>query len=77
MEDPVLVVWGGVSAACATGIYLWLRRRRFYRTTSGGTEQYKNFSSLIVSNIVEWVASLIAAGFMIAALFLFGYGVYG
>lgn len=47
---PVLLLVAGL------GMFLWVKRRQFYRTKAAGLEAFKNFRSLMIARFVEVLA---------------------
>ncbi len=54
---PVVLFGAGI------GLWLWVRRRQFYRTNPAGVEEFKNFRSAVFAGMVEWAA--LYAGFLL------------
>lgn len=71
---PPYSLWIALTAvvvflASAMALFLWVGRRHFYRTNSAGVEEFKNYSSAVLSHIVEGVVTLLAGACLLAGVF--------
>ena len=65
-----LALWATVVCfAAGVTLFLWVGRRHFYRTNKAGVEEFKNFSSAVLSSLVEGVATLVAGACFLAGIF--------
>jgi uncharacterized membrane protein len=71
-HNPTLAVYGII--LCLTGLFIRyiIGKRRFNRRGIGGLQHYGNYTTAILTTIIEWVFSII--GF---ALILFGFCLIG
>ena len=70
----VLQFWisSGIAAVCFTTgtlLFLYIRRRIFYRTNAAGVQEFKNYRSSVVSRFFEGVL-------LFVAVLLFARGAY-
>ncbi len=73
-SNPPYSLWLALTAvvvflASAVAIFLWVGRRRFYRTNSAGVEEFKNYSSAVLTMLVEKVALVVAMACLLAGVF--------
>ncbi len=71
---PPYSLWIALTAAVvflasALALFLWVGRRHFYRTNEAGVEEFKNYSSAVLSHIVEGVVTLLAGACLLAGVF--------
>lgn len=51
----------------------FVKRRRFYRTNAAGTEQFKNYGSMAVTNFFEAIITFVSVILMGASVFAMVY----
>jgi len=64
------MIFLGVFLVClAIGLFMWLEKRRFFRTSSGGVQQFESYGSL-------WKARIIEGGIKAISIIMFTSGVF-
>ena len=56
--------WGIVFMIIGVAAWLFVGRRKFYRTNQSGIEQFRNYKSSVFNNLFETIVLLIGAGAM-------------
>lgn len=49
-------------------LFLWVKRRHFYRTNEAGVEEFKNFRSAVLSSVLEGIAMLTGGACFMAGI---------
>ncbi len=66
------MVLGIVLIAASLGVFIWLEKRKFYRTSGGGVQQFESYSALWKSRFVEFLAKAVSlAVFTLGVVCLF------
>ncbi len=50
MRVPIFFLGTGI------GLWLWVRRRHFYRTNTAGVEEFPNVRNVVIAGFIEWLA---------------------
>ena len=67
-------VFGGIMIVIAVALHFWRERREFYRTGSGGVQEYEGYGSLWKSRIIEFIVGMVALGSLLTGLLFIAAG---